>query len=730
VPSRVEARHAAPVSRNPRAWFAALVAALAACVAVEATAATFYVDNQSATCSNLGPGTEAQPYCTISAAVAAQKGAGVEIVVKPGIYREQVTVPASGASGSPFILRASGPGVVVDGADDLANTALWVQTSGPVYRAAGVTWTPLQVFVDGVRLTASTAAPAQLPANSFIWVAGEGLYVNVGGANPGSRQTFVGRRSYGFNLFTKSWVTIDGFEILRSEERGINIQTGCSDLVIARNRVRLTRSYGIQCNGSVNVTIDANLTSECGLHGIGLTAGSTGCLVRNNESFRNADPAIRRANGIYLHGSTRNTLHGNRVHDNQDSGMQFSGGANDNVAWNNSSWNNGDHGYDHLDAAGTVHVNDLAFGNYKDGFSIEGVAPNTRLHNCIAVDNGLTTNEFNLWVNDPSTVGFVSDHNIFWNSTAQAPIKYITTQYATLAGYQAASGQDAHSRQADPRFVNGPAGDFRLTAGSPAIDAGTSAVPYWPALDQAGQARMDDPLTANTGAGTVSFTDIGVREFVPTTDLAPVVTAPGQVKPAPGSVVTFVVTASDPNGQPITSLTMVPVRMPTNSGAVFTPNANNSAGTFTWALGSHTGDFKVRFVATNTLSGSATTTIRVRTSRRLDGGLAAATEVEGGEDVTEADIAVGTLELSNAFPNPSRGAVEFALDAPRATDVSWAVFDLQGRMVWSEERTVAAGRTALRWDGMTSSRGQAATGVYLVRARVGATQFSRRIVRF
>ncbi len=58
-------------------------------------------------------------------------------------------------------------------------------------------------------------------------------------------------------------------------------------------------------------------------------------------------------------------------------------------------------------------------GNYKDGFSIEGSATGTRLYNCIGVNNGLTTNEFDLWVDSGSASGFVSNYNVFWNSTSQ-----------------------------------------------------------------------------------------------------------------------------------------------------------------------------------------------------------------------------------------------------------------------------------------------------------------------
>ena len=123
-------------------------------------------------------------------------------MVMPGIYREQVTVPASGIPGSPIVLQGQGtPGnpVVVDGADDFANPALWVPYSGNVWLAASVTWSPKQVFADSARLAPSTAAPAALLANSFVWVAGEGLYVNAGGGNPGNHIAEVGSRPFGIS---------------------------------------------------------------------------------------------------------------------------------------------------------------------------------------------------------------------------------------------------------------------------------------------------------------------------------------------------------------------------------------------------------------------------------------------------------------------------------------------------------------------------------------------------
>src|SRR5258705_7586625 len=99
----------------------ALSLAFAVSFAPAAHAQTFFVDNQSATCSNTGAGSEAEPYCTITAAMAGHRGPGATIILKPGIYRQQATLPASGALGSNFVNHASGPGVLVAASDHFRN---------------------------------------------------------------------------------------------------------------------------------------------------------------------------------------------------------------------------------------------------------------------------------------------------------------------------------------------------------------------------------------------------------------------------------------------------------------------------------------------------------------------------------------------------------------------------------------------------------------------------------
>ncbi|HXJ65821.1 MAG TPA: right-handed parallel beta-helix repeat-containing protein [Actinomycetota bacterium] len=114
-------RHAAGLT-------AALVVALCLVTGGSASAATtLFVDIGNASCSDVGPGTAAIPFCSIQPAVDAA-APGTTISVNPGTYAEQVTVGpgkngvkliANGAAtiAAPAVLAAPGAIVRVTGSD-------------------------------------------------------------------------------------------------------------------------------------------------------------------------------------------------------------------------------------------------------------------------------------------------------------------------------------------------------------------------------------------------------------------------------------------------------------------------------------------------------------------------------------------------------------------------------------------------------------------------------------
>ncbi|GAB5537212.1 MAG: hypothetical protein Rubg2KO_34610 [Rubricoccaceae bacterium] len=68
-----------------------------------------------------------------------------------------------------------------------------------------------------------------------------------------------------------------------------------------------------------------------------------------------------------------------------------------------------------------------------------------------------------------------------------------------------------------------------------------------------------------------------------------------------------------------------------------------------------------------------------------------------------------TFVVRSASSNPARGALELALDVPRATEVTLDVFDMRGRRVWSGTEPVGASGHRVTIDRLRA-------GAYLVRA--------------
>jgi hypothetical protein len=87
-----------------------------------------------------------------------------------------------------------------------------------------------------------------------------------------------------------------------------------------------------------------------------------------------------------------------------------------------------------------------------------------------------------------------------------------TVNYSNVQGTWTGAG--ASNIDDDPLFVDAPGGDWRLSAGSPCIDAADYSAYSGPPLDLDGLDRdVDDPSTANTGAGALTFLDMGAYEY-------------------------------------------------------------------------------------------------------------------------------------------------------------------------------------------------------------------------
>jgi hypothetical protein len=137
--------------------------------------------------------------------------------------------------------------------------------------------------------------------------------------------------------------------------------------------------------------------------------------------------------------------------------------------------------------------------------------------------------------------------------------------------------------------------------------AGTLA--WTPTDDQVGTVSIDFIATS----GPLNLRHLVVCKIVVNPNRPPVVTAPATQSVAEGAVLSFTVTATDPDGEALTSLTQSGAPL----GATFTTNPAKTSGTFAWTPNfNDAGTYNVIFTAANFLSGSATTVITVTDQNR------------------------------------------------------------------------------------------------------------------
>jgi hypothetical protein len=126
------------------------------------------------------------------------------------------------------------------------------------------------------------------------------------------------------------------------------------------------------------------------------------------------------------------------------------------------------------------------------------------------------------------------------------------------------------------------------------------------------------------------------------------------------------------------------------------------------------GDYEVKFIASNTLSGCATTLIHV---------------VSAGSGVSLKDQVPSAPGLDQNRPNPFNPATRIRFDVPAETHAVLEVFDVQGRRVARLlDRTVSAGPHDVSWDGRDAEGHDASTGVYLYRLKAAGATLNRRMV--
>ena len=551
--------------------------------------------------SNGNPGSLSQPFRTIQhAANLAQPGDTV--LVRAGVYREQVRPANSGTTSAPITFAPyNNEQVTISGANVVGS---WSRHSGAVYKASqswDLGFGNNQVFVDGKMMiearwpnttlditrprkasadgiTVTSAAGAD-PATAVLtdadlthpagtwdgatihlmpghgWVgetgtvtrseagrltynaklldtknqvprAGDQYYLTgkfsaldapgewfyeastrtvylrtPASDSPGSHTVEVKRRQYAFDLRSRSYIDVRGFDLFAA-----TITTSSSS-----NRIRLSG-------------LDANYVSHFTLQpdpwGQQQKAHSSGIILLGKDSYvRDSRITNSAGNGVFLGGSL------NRVENSVISNVAYNAGdeagvyilGSDNVVSRNTIFNTGRSGVVHRysprakilhnlihtvllqttdgggtytwgsDGAGTEIAYNKIYNVKSGGFGAGGIYLDNFSRNHVVHHNVVWDSDFGLKMNPPN-----SSNKIYNNTLAGNKYSVASSGTREMSGsvfrnniftnrLQIGPGAIADhnvSMGADFRFVNAGAGDFRLNAGSAAIDKGVVLSPY------------------------------------------------------------------------------------------------------------------------------------------------------------------------------------------------------------------------------------------------------------
>jgi Ca2+-binding RTX toxin-like protein len=384
----------------------------------------------------------------------------------------------------------------------------------------------------------------------------------------------------GINLEGASWVTISGFEVAGIDRAGIRSVTN-SHVTITNNYTHNNGYWGIFTGFSDDLDIENNVcTYSVQQHGIYVSNSGDRPIIRNNVCAYNHDCGIHMNGDISQGGDgiiSGALVEGNIIYGNGaggGSGINCDG-VQDSTIQNNLLYDNHASGISlyQIDGGGPSK-NDVIANNTvlvaSDGrwaINVTNGATGTTLVNNILYNYGSYRGSVS--VSADSLSGLKSDYNAVMDRFTSDDGNTVQT----LAQWQTATGQDAHSIIATPSqlFVNVSTNDYHLSSTSPAIDKGTST--NAPTYDLEGHARP-------AGNGY----DIGAYESSSTTTPPPAnhppVAANDSATTQTGKAVTVNVLAndSDPDGDALTvSVVTGPANgtasVGTNGTITYTPTA-------------------------------------------------------------------------------------------------------------------------------------------------------------
>jgi hypothetical protein len=272
-------------------WTKRTLLTLAVSFGVQAQGALLVVDNGDRRAADTNPGTREAPLKTISAA-AARAVAGDEVLVRPGLYRESVTLTNSGAPGKPIVFRSevsrqaivSGADVLTDPKDEgLGIYSFPIAAPGRcVYLGGNAQW----VYLNGLPLDRADTPDRLIPGTFYQDIDGKRVHVALPEGADLAKVVleYACREGLFFSARPLDDIHILGFTVQHNANwfRGKGpIRITGQRWLVEDNHVRWTSYHGVQVANCSACVIRSNLVEWAGCEGIG-GGFSVDLLVKGN----------------------------------------------------------------------------------------------------------------------------------------------------------------------------------------------------------------------------------------------------------------------------------------------------------------------------------------------------------------------------------------------------------------------------------------------------------------
>jgi hypothetical protein len=491
---------------------------------------TFYVDCSQ---SSDGAGTQSSPWNSLMDANSHFYMAGNSILFKRGTTCNGIFQPVgSGVSGSPIVVDAYGTGnlPILNGGSTNTEAVLLQDQSyweiNDLEIVGGVTY--------GVFVTGNTAGPLNHiylrnlnvhNANGTEVARGDSgeVVLDSVGANQTLNDILIDGVTAGpSNVSEGILIAAGGYWL------GPPLQTLGNNIIVQNSTAHDVGGDGILVTQSTNATMQNNVVYHTGLcsNCSGSSSGlwewwCNSCTVQNNESYNNLSGDANDGGDFDIDFyDNNNIVQYNYGHDSVGYCVSVFGSASSvdnnsiiryNVCSNDDQW------------AANAAQGEI-FLNTWNGGALNGVQiyNNTIYFNPAAPASVLNTQGGTYTGSSPvffenniiysavpgmiaTTSAFKLDYNLYWATAGASPQwTWNGTTYTSLADYQAASSQDAHSIVADPMLnsptshsIGMPTSAFTLETSSPAIGAGTNVCFGISQCTMGTQDFFGNPLPAN-----------------------------------------------------------------------------------------------------------------------------------------------------------------------------------------------------------------------------------------